>query len=418
MRDEQQRFRAAVLYSVTGGIGALLSLYLVWAMRALIVPTLIGALSAYLCRPLLREARRWHIPHKLAVLILLGAFMIGIGRVIGEARSFLTDESSLVELRVRGQFKINERYAAFKQNLPKWVLVEAEPLLRDLNKRLALSERESGVFEETMKTLDADDADRYRAYRQKNETHVRALLTEESRERRRLAKSARAAPETAPDAAVNESFLLSAVGILSLWIVMPFVFVFLLFDQGETLKSLVGLVPNRYFEVTLTVIHNVDKALGAYLRGVTLECGLVGLTFVVCLWLCGIDLKVCLAIGAIAGAANAIPFLGPAIGLVIGASYGIIAEEIHPILPFITLDNLLVGVLVTVAIAQTLDNVYFQPIVLGKAVDLQPLLVIFGVMGGSIVFGVAGMLLAIPVIVVVKVVFATLFKELRAYSLI
>jgi len=104
--------------------------------------------------------------------------------------------------------------------------------------------------------------------------------------------------------------------------------------------------------------------------------------------------------------------------LVIGASYGIIAEEIHPILPFITLDNLLVGVLVTVAIAQTLDNVYFQPIVLGKAVDLQPLLVIFGVMGGSIVFGVAGMLLAIPVIVVVKVVFATLFKELRAYSLI
>lgn len=417
MKSEQQRLRSAVLYSVTGGIGAVLGIYLIWAMRALIVPTIIGALSAYLCRPLLREARRWHVPHKLSVLILLGAFLLGIGRVIGEARSFLTDESRLVELRVRGQFKINERYAAAKASLPKWVVIEAEPLLRDLNKRLILSDRENTVFEEAMKDLDPAAAERFQRYRNENEKSMRALAAEERRELRAMAKSARKAPEAAPEPE-RESFLLSAVGILSLWIVMPFVFVFLLFDQGQLLKSLVELVPNRYFEVTLTVIHNVDKALGAYLRGVTLECGLVGLTFVVCLWLCGIDLRVCLAIGAIAGAANAIPFLGPAIGLVIGASYGIIAEEIHPILPFVTLDNLLVGVLATVAIAQTLDNVYFQPIVLGKAVDLQPLLVIFGVMGGSIVFGMAGMLLAIPVIVVVKVVVATLFKELRAYSLI
>jgi predicted PurR-regulated permease PerM len=386
-------------------------------MRALIVPTLIGALSAYLCRPLLSEARRWRIPHKLAVLILLGVFMLAIGRVIGEARSFLTNESALVVLRVRGQYKVNERYRHYKPSLPKWILVEAEPLVKDLNHRLSLSKRETGVFAEAMKSIDPGLSSRFESYRAENEKTMRRLRLEERRELRRTGKKAKPANDVEESGEEN-SFLLSAFGILSLWIVMPFVFVFLLFDQGQLLKSLVSMVPNRYFEVTLTVIHQVDKALGAYLRGVTLECGLVGLTFVVCLWLCGIDLRVCLAIGAIAGAANAIPFLGPAIGLVIGASYGLIAEEISPILPFVTLDNLLVGVLVTVAIAQTLDNVYFQPIVLGKAVDLQPLLVIFGVMGGSMLFGMAGMLLAIPLIVVVKVVVTTLFKELRAYSLI
>lgn len=384
----------------------LAALYLTWAMRALIVPTLIGALSAYLCRPLLNEARRWHVPHKLAVLILLGGFMIGIGRVIGEARSFLTNESNLVILRVRGQYKVNERYNDAKPHLPKWILVEADPLIRGINNRISLSARERGVFIEAVKSLDTESADRFVKYEKANQRN----------RPRKLAKRKKSTSSSAEED--KDSFLASAFGILSLWIVMPFVFVFLLFDQGQLVKNIVSVIPNRYFEVSLTVLHNVDKALGAYLRGVTLECGLVGLTFVICLWACGIDLRVCLAIGAISGLANAIPFLGPAIGLIIGSSYGIIAEEIHPIIPFITLDNLLIGVLITVAIAQTLDNVYFQPIVLGKAVDLHPLLVIFGVMGGSMLFGMAGMLLAIPVVVVVKVVVVTLFKELRAYSLI
>jgi predicted PurR-regulated permease PerM len=124
------------------------------------------------------------------------------------------------------------------------------------------------------------------------------------------------------------------------------------------------------------------------------------------------------AIGAIAGLANAIPFLGPLIGLIIGLLYAVMSEEINPILPFINDYNLLPAIVAAVALVQLLDNAIFQPYILGSAVDLHPLAVILGVIGGALLFGFAGMLLAIPVIMVIKVVVTTFFRQLRAYYLI
>ena len=84
----------------------------------------------------------------------------------------------------------------------------------------------------------------------------------------------------------------------------------------------------------------------------------------------------------------------------------------------VTVDNMIIWVLITVGIAQGLDNAVFQPIVLGSAVSLHPLVVIIGVMGGSILLGFAGMLFAIPTIVIFKVVFVTFFEQMKAYRII
>ena len=67
---------------------------------------------------------------------------------------------------------------------------------------------------------------------------------------------------------------------------------------------------------------------------------------------------------------------------------------------------------------QFLDNTIFQPLVLGKAVNLHPLVVVIGVTGGSIVGGFWGMLLAIPTIVVFKVVISTLYQQAKEYYII
>ena len=80
---------------------------------------------------------------------------------------------------------------------------------------------------------------------------------------------------------------------------------FLLVDEGEIKKNLVYLVPNRYFEMVLTVIDNVDQSIGQYLRGTLLECSAVGGTFLVCLFFIGIEFKWALIIGIIAGISNA-----------------------------------------------------------------------------------------------------------------
>jgi predicted PurR-regulated permease PerM len=199
---------------------------------------------------------------------------------------------------------------------------------------------------------------------------------------------------------------------------MPFVFLFLLIDDGRIKKSLIDLVPNEYFEVALTLLDNVDRALGAYLRGTALQCSLVGLALAACLVLIGVESQWAVLIGVLAGLANAIPFLGPGIGLIVGVAYALIVEDVHSILPFMDADNLVFGVVASVAAVQVLDNVVLQPFVMGGAVALHPLVVVLGVMGGSILFGVPGMFLAVPTIAVFKVVVTTTFGELRAYGLI
>jgi len=100
-----------------------------------------------------------------------------------------------------------------------------------------------------------------------------------------------------------------------------------------------------------------------------------------------------------------------------GLLYAIIVEGIDPIFPFLP-QNPLVGVLIVVLIAQFLDNAVFQPLVLGKAVNLHPLVVVIGVTGGSIIAGFWGMLLAIPTIVIVNVVISTIYRQAKAYYII
>jgi len=169
--------------------------------------------------------------------------------------------------------------------------------------------------------------------------------------------------------------------------------------------------------MAFTTFTNVDKAIGNYLRGTLLQSSLVGLIIFLGLLLIGFKIQAAIFIGIIAGISNAIPFLGPVIGLGTGLLYAIIVEGIDPIFPFLP-QNPLVGVLIVVLIAQFLDNAVFQPLVLGKAVNLHPLVVVIGVTGGSIIAGFWGMLLAIPTIVIVNVVISTIYRQAKAYYII
>ena len=158
----------------------------------------------------------------------------------------------------------------------------------------------------------------------------------------------------------------------SVWILAPMIFIFLGFDNGQIRRYFIGLVPNRYFELSLTLLDRLDKAIGKYLRGTALECLLVGLTFGLGLILLGIPVGIAVAIGVVSGLVNAIPFLGTVIGLVVGLGYALIAENIKPLIPGLNPNNLALYVLILVGIAHVLDNVVFQPFVLGSAVNIHP----------------------------------------------
>jgi predicted PurR-regulated permease PerM len=198
----------------------------------------------------------------------------------------------------------------------------------------------------------------------------------------------------------------------------PLIFIFLGFDNGQIRRFFIGLVPNRYFELSLTVIDRLDYAIGRYLRGTLLECFLVGVCLMVGLILLGIPVGIAIAIGVVSGLLNAIPFLGTIIALVIGVGYALIAEDIRPLVPGLQPGDLALYVLILVVLVHILDDLVFQPFVLGSAVDVHPLVVVIAIIAGSLLMGLWGMLFAIPAVVVIKTAVATLFKGLKDYRII
>jgi predicted PurR-regulated permease PerM len=110
--------------------------------------------------------------------------------------------------------------------------------------------------------------------------------------------------------------------------------------------------------------------------------------------------------------------MGFAAAMVSGLGYALLAENIHPLLPVVTADTFPVWVIVSVLLAELLKNIAYDPILLGRAVKLHPLVVVIGVAGGAILAGPTGMLLAIPTMTVAKVLVASSAKYLTAYGLI
>jgi predicted PurR-regulated permease PerM len=223
---------------------------------------------------------------------------------------------------------------------------------------------------------------------------------------------------SAPPASTAKSEPAGLADLLSTWIIAPLIFLFLLWDTGSIKRGLLRAVPNRLFEPALAVLADIDQALGNYVRGIFLECCSLGLTVLVFLTIVGVPLRWAVVIGIITGASNVVPYMGFAAALLSGLAYALLSENIHPLIPLVTAETFAIWVVAAIALAELLKNVVYEPIVLGGAVKLHPLVVVIGVVGGAMLFGPAGMFLAIPTITVVRVLVASSARHLKAYGLV
>jgi predicted PurR-regulated permease PerM len=212
---------------------------------------------------------------------------------------------------------------------------------------------------------------------------------------------------------------LTALGdALSTWIIAPLVFFFLLRDTGEIKRGLLRLVPNRLFEPALAIMADLDHAVGDYLRGVSLSCSLLGLTIALFFALIGVPLRWAFAIGLVAAATNVVPYLGSIVALLAGLAYAFFGEDFHPVLPMVEMKSLAIWVIAAVLLAELIKNAVYEPLVLGGAVRLHPLMIIIGFVGGTLMFGLVGAILAIPTITVFTVFLSSTTRHLKAYGVI
>jgi predicted PurR-regulated permease PerM len=395
----------------------------------LIVPVFVGGLLAYICRPLVGRLERWWMPRGVAIGLLL--LLFGVVALVGlnSVRAAVPSETALQELRVRALYALHQRYQALMGLDPSWsrgnrlyglTHRDLDPVIDRVRAALALTAEERAQFVASLEHGTDAAAARSKRLLEYEQANAHALEMRALGPGRGGAAAMPSGGSPPGPAAVSgpESGVAPLGDILSSWAIAPLIFLFLLSDTGRIKRDLLAVVPNRLFEPALAVLDDVDRALGNYVRGIFLECCALGVTVVVFTTLVGVPPRWAIAIGVFTGASNVIPYMGFAAAMLGGLAYALLAEDIHPVIPLVTTETFAIWVVAAVVLAELLKNVFYEPIVLGSAVKLHPLVVVIGVVGGAMLFGAAGMFLAIPTFTIAKVLVASSARHLKAYGLV
>lgn len=209
------------------------------------------------------------------------------------------------------------------------------------------------------------------------------------------------------------SILGSAGGFIFISLIVLIFTVILLIEYHDFKRTLVQFIPNKYLEVGLRVIYNIEQQISKYLRGQILAASSVAMLSIIGLFILNqlnANITLIVFIGIIAGLANLIPMVGPFFGMIpaifislmnnIGNDTALVHELFGVIpSPFYILDIILMFIIV-----QQIDNNFITPVVVGESVGLHPMAVMIVLLIGGTLIGPIGMLFAIPAAGVLKVV--------------
>lgn len=191
-------------------------------------------------------------------------------------------------------------------------------------------------------------------------------------------------------------------------LLVPFFVYYLLADYRSLRSSFEILIPPRFRSQFLGLTNQINLVLSSYVRGQLLIALIMSSLYVIGFVLLRVPIAVTL--GVISGLLNFIPYLGTLTGLSLS-------------LTFLILDGAgvtrLLGVLIVFALVQSLEGYFLTPKLLGDRLNLSPLWVLVGLLVGGNLFGLIGIILALPVLAVAKVLFGfftTLYQQSDFYG--
>jgi len=193
------------------------------------------------------------------------------------------------------------------------------------------------------------------------------------------------------------SLLSGLISVVAILVIVPFISFFMVKDNKKILKGLLNIIPNKYFEMSYYVTKKVSLQLSRYVRAWIFDASFVGCVMGIGLYSIGI--KNSLPLGVIAGIGHLVPYFGPVIGGIPAIMISLIQYGDFSRAPYIVL-----LVLATYA----MDNGIIQPYIFSKSLDIHPIIIILLIIAGGQLFGIPGMLLAIPT----ATVFKTFTKEI------
>ena len=203
------------------------------------------------------------------------------------------------------------------------------------------------------------------------------------------------------------SNLSSAVNVITMifmtLLTAPFVLFFMLKDGHRLNPYVTKFAPQKLQPSFSSLLSDINGAVASYIRGQITVAFWVGVMFAIGYSVIGLNYGITLAV--LAGVLNMIPYFGTFIAFIPAIILGLISSPM-----------MLVKVLIVFAIEQTLEGRVISPLVMGNKMNMNPVTTILLLIGASAVAGLWGVIFAIPVYAVIKIIVTRLFNYYRKIS--
>jgi predicted PurR-regulated permease PerM len=192
---------------------------------------------------------------------------------------------------------------------------------------------------------------------------------------------------------------------------VSFITYFFLREEKMFTEGVLLLVPTDMEVKVAKILSTISLLLQRYFVGIALEMLVVGILYTVGLVIIGIEFNHAVVIGLFAALFNIIPYVGPFLGALLGLLMGLALNVQMDFMQY-TLPLLLWMGLVFM-IVKTMDDIFFQPLIYSSSVKAHPLEIFLVILAAGSMAGIKGMILAIPVFTILRVIAKEFFDNLK-----
>ncbi len=314
--------------------------FTLWAAQELVLPILLAMFFALVGNPIIRLLQKLHLPRAVAAVLVM---TIGIALAVGLAQQLAQPASEWVREVPQQMRKLTPKLRAV-----------AKPV-QDANQVAEnIARAAGGSVNKTEQVIKTEVNDPYKALTATPKIIAQVL----------------------------------AVVLLTLF--------FMIFGQNLQ-KHAIDLMPDRQRKrITVDILQSIEREMSRYVLTISVINAALGLVFAAALhWVAGVPIDEALLWGTMAALLNFAPYVGPLIGVLVMLVMGFTTQS--GLWPALLPAVLYLGL-------HTLEGQIITPIVLGKRMALSPLVLMLALMVFGWVWGIIGLLLAVPLLVCVKIV--------------
>jgi predicted PurR-regulated permease PerM len=325
-----------------GGAFALFFIGFIWLFRDVLTPFVLGIVIAYLLNPLVQYLTRWKgVNRSVVAVFILTMFTLVITLVL----------LLIVPPAAREAGNLIEKMPAYLDIVINW-----------LRPHIAWAQQTLGDnYPENAETLIKENADKVLA----------------------------GAGGIAAGLATGGQAI---AGFLTTLVLTPLVAFFMMKEWPRMTEWVENLIPRDETKMVRDLLRQIDRKISGFIRGQLTVAFFLGLLYAIALSIAGLNYG--FLIGLSAGVFSIIPLVGSTLGLIVSI---VVAWFQSGDLSYVAI---IAAIFFT---GQFVEGNFLSPKLVGDSVGLHPLWVIFAVFAGGALFGILGMLLAVPVAAIVGV---------------